>query len=74
MYVSSILLAGIDKLICDEGKSFLGLTVTRGHFSVPAGGGVKPGAQASLTEMLHRPRDFLYSDLLPNECVEFSEA
>lgn len=28
--VSSILLAGIDKLICDEGKSFLGLIVTRG--------------------------------------------
>ena len=40
MYVSSIFLAGIDKLICDEGKSFLGLMVTRGHFSVPAGGGV----------------------------------
>lgn len=74
MYVSSILLAGIDKLICDEGKSFLGLMVTRGHFSVPAGGGVKPGAQASFIKMLHKPCDFLYSDLLTNECVEFSEA
>ena len=74
MYVSSILLAGIDKLICDEGKSFLGLMVTRGRFSVPAGGGVKPGDQASFIKMLHKPCDFLYSDQLTNECVEFSEA
>ena len=33
MYRSSFLLAGIAKLACAEGKSLMGLTVSRGYFS-----------------------------------------
>ena len=36
MYLSSVILAGIAKLACADGKGLVGLTVSRGCFSALA--------------------------------------